>query len=91
MEELSNHARQRCKQRSISPAIVEWLAAFGTSLPAGDGAERLIFDKPARRRLARNLGRSIFNRIEEYLDAYVIRAIDGEIITSGWLTERVRR
>lgn len=91
MVELSRHAATRVCQRSVPPAVIEWLFEFGTSYPAGGGAEKLIFDKKARRRLAGNLGRLVYNRIEEFLDAYAVRSADGGVVTCGWLQTRVSK
>jgi hypothetical protein len=91
MPDLSSHAMKRSKERSLPPALINWLDDFGTPYPAGDGAEKLIFDKQARRRLERNLGSMIYRRIEGSLDAFAVRSADGGIITCGWLTSRVRR
>jgi hypothetical protein len=91
MHEFSRHAAKRSKERSLPPAIIDWLHDFGTSYPAGDGAEKLIFDKPARRRLERNLGPIIYRKIEVSLDAFAVRSAEGGIITCGWMTSKVRR
>jgi len=91
MARLTKHAQKRAKQRSIQPAVIEWLYDYGTPSFAGDGAERFIFDKSARRRLRSNLGSGIYRQVEPFLDAYVIRSSDGAVITCGWLTHRVQR
>jgi len=91
MIKLSRHAEKRAKQRSVQPKVIEWLYDYGTSSFAGDGAERLIFDKSAKRRLRNDLGSSIYRQVEQFLDAYVIRSANGDIITCGWLTRRVQR
>jgi hypothetical protein len=91
MARLSKHAEKRSKQRSIQPKVIEWLYDYGTPSFAGEGAERLIFDKSARRRLRRDLGNRIYRQVEQFLDAYVIRSSDGDVITCGWLTPHVQR
>lgn len=50
MNELTCHAATRRQQRSLPPAIVEWLFDFGASAKQ-DGAEVLYFDRSARARL----------------------------------------
>jgi hypothetical protein len=91
MKDLSRHANHRAQGRSVPAAVIDWLCDFGTSIPAGAGAEKLIFDKAARRSLERHLGGQVYRRIEEVLDAYAVRAGDGRLITVGWRSERVRR
>jgi hypothetical protein len=91
MREQSRHSAKRAKDRCIPPGIISLLRDFATPYPAGDGAEKLIFDKSARRRLAGNVGYLMYRRIEDLLDAYAVRAADGTIITAGWLTKHVLR
>ncbi|HTZ69182.1 MAG TPA: hypothetical protein VMB71_00890 [Acetobacteraceae bacterium] len=88
---FSKHGAHRGQKRSVPPAVVEWLYDFGTPYAAGCGAEKLVFDKAARRRLERMLGGQIFSKVEEYLGAYAIRSSNGEVVTCGWLTEHIRR
>ncbi|HYZ32048.1 MAG TPA: hypothetical protein VE684_07160 [Crenalkalicoccus sp.] len=38
----------------------------------------------------RELGGRIYGAIEELLDAYVVCADDGRVITVGWRRERIR-
>lgn len=91
MNQFSLHATKRAQGRSISPVIIEWLIECGTSYEAGAGAQKLIFDKPARRRLQKKLGTRIYTRVEDSLNAYIVCGAAGSIITCGWLTSRVHR
>jgi hypothetical protein len=91
MRDQSRHSAKRAKGRCIPPGIIGLLHDFATPYPAGGGAEKLIFDKRARRRLESNVGYLMYRRIEDLLDAYVVRAADGTIITTGWLTKHVLR
>ena len=47
---LTIHASQRLAQRGIPRMVIDLLERFGSSMRCG-GAERLFFDKAARRRL----------------------------------------
>ena len=49
--QLSQHAKIRCQQRGIVPFMVDLLYQFGSSLPAGDGTEKLYFDKHGRKKV----------------------------------------
>jgi hypothetical protein len=52
---ITVHAQTRLQQRGIPPLVVDLLMQFGSSFRCG-GAERLMFDKTAIRRLRRHLG-----------------------------------
>jgi hypothetical protein len=80
---LSKHARQRMKDRSIPPSIVEALLDFGERSPVGAGAETCYFTKKSWRRFAAYLGLEA-RYFERYRSVYVIVANDGEVITACW-------
>ncbi|MDR1853377.1 MAG: hypothetical protein LBR05_00525 [Azoarcus sp.] len=86
----SQHATVRLQQRGISPLVVDLLRDFGKSVPAGDGASKLFFDKAARKKLKAYAG-SIARFLEEHLNVYAVVAADDRLITVGHLYERVRR
>ncbi len=90
MEEMTIHANIRVRQRSIPPAVVNWLFEFGSSVRQ-DGAEVLHFDKAARVRLAREMGGSLVSRLGKLLDAYLVVANDGRVVTAGYRHQRIRR
>ena len=46
----SHHAAERLQQRAIPPVMVELLERFGSEMRCGK-AEKLFFDKAARKRL----------------------------------------
>jgi len=53
---LTHHAAVRLQQRAIPPYVIEFLERFGTGARCG-GADRLFFDKAARKReLCGNVG-----------------------------------
>lgn len=88
---LTRHAAARTRQRAISPLIIDWLMAFGTAIPQAGGAEVLVFDKKARRRLESACGRRPINRLADQLDAYLVLGVNGQVITTGHRDQRVRR
>ncbi len=85
----SRHGQRRAAQRAIPPLAIQWLLDYGRRFHSG-GAEIVFFDKPGRRRLARDVGSLPLRRLGSLLDTYVVVA-DGEIITVGHRTRRVRR
>ena len=85
------HATIRAQQRTVPPIVIDWLVAYGARMSAGNGCERLFFDKSARRRLARDLGSWAYNRLEHKLDTYAILSDDGAIVTVGFRNQRISR
>lgn len=69
---LTKHASIRCQQRAVPPVIVEWILDFGVVKHDHRGAEIRFLDKRARKRLGGTVGESVVNRLNEYLDAYVV-------------------
>lgn len=91
MAMLTRHAEERARERAVPPIVLDWLLSYGQRMPAGDGAERLFFDKNSRRRLQRDLGGWVYMRLELKFHAYAILAADGEVITVGYRHQRIRR
>jgi hypothetical protein len=85
------HAQERLQQRAIPPLVIELLEEFGSPIRAG-GAERLIFDKAARKRLTRHLGgpRSL-RMVEPWLDVYAVVSDDGYLVTAAQQRRHHRR
>lgn len=88
---LTLHAEARLQQRAIPLFVVELLEQFGTVARCGQ-AERLTFDKAARKRLARHLGgpRGL-SMIDRWLDVYAVIGDSGHLITSAHRTGRFHR
>ena len=87
---VTKHAQARSQQRGIPPLVIDLLLQFGKSEPAGNGAAKMFFDAPARRRVAAYAG-SLANRIDEHLDLYAVVSQDMQIITVGHRLERIHR
>lgn len=84
--QLSQHAKIRCQQRGIVPFMVDLLYQFGSSLPAGDGTEKLYFDKHGRKKVETYTGGLIKAKASE-LDIYAI--VEGDlVITTGHRTKK---
>jgi hypothetical protein len=87
---FTDHARTRCQQRAIRSDVVERILDHGR--PARlRGADSYSLDKAGRRRLREDIGLHGFREIERWLDAYVVVADDGRIITVARRTRRLRR
>ncbi|MGG5812480.1 hypothetical protein [Falsiroseomonas sp. CW058] len=86
----TRHATARRQGRGIPPFVVNLLVEQGASMRQ-HGADVFYIDKEARRRIRRALGDRIHAALETYLDAYVVLADDGCVITTAWRTRRLRR
>lgn len=85
------HGRRRLQQRAVPPLVVGLLEEFGSSVRA-HGAERLIFDKAARKRLKHHLGGERGIRVvEPWLSVYAVVSDDGHLITVAHQHQRHRR
>ncbi|MGE3244957.1 MAG: hypothetical protein AB7F96_12635 [Beijerinckiaceae bacterium] len=81
---LTRHAGERLQQRTIPPFAIELLERFGTSVRSR-GADKIFFDKHAKKRVSEYLGGArCLKLIEKLLDAYIVVSDDGKIITVGY-------
>jgi len=90
-EMYTKHAAIRMQQRAVPPLIVEWLSEFGAEAHDGRGAVRRYFDHKGRKRLESAVGSVVVERLNEYLDAYLVEKLDGTVITVGRRTRRIGR
>jgi hypothetical protein len=89
--EVSRHAQSRLQQRSIPADAVEFLHQFG-AVHRSYGAERIFFDKAARKRLEVHVGgKRGLRPYERYLNIYMVISDDGLLITAGHRTRRFQR
>ncbi len=86
---LTNHANTRSQQRAIPPMMIDLLLQFGKSESAGNGTEKLFFDKQSRRRIAAYAG-PLATLLNEHLDLYAVVSDDMQVITVGHRIERIR-
>ncbi len=86
---LTHHANTRSQQRAIPPMLVDLLLQFGKTESAGNGAEKLFFDKQSRRRIAAYAG-SLATLLNEHLDVFAVVSDDMQVITVGHRIERIR-
>ena len=93
---VSHHAQIRMQQRAITADMLESLLDFGQVKFNGQGTEILTFPKkaPAGNRtsinLKKELNHKVFMKIERHLNLYAIMSSDGELITTGYRTKRLK-
>ncbi len=87
----TRHAELRSQQRGIPPMIDQWLDLYGQEEHDGHGAVVVYLNKMSIRHMERDMGRRPVARMSEWLGAYKVRASNGETITIGHRTRRVRR
>lgn len=88
---LTHHARQRLQQRAIPEPVIASLLAFGKEEYDHHGSALYYFDHRAKERLRNAVGKDAYRRMESKLDAYVVVASDGSVITAGHRTRRMNR
>ncbi len=90
--DYSTHACQRAQQRCIPPLIDEWLDRFGEEVYDGHGIVKRFFSKQSKRAMERALGREPVRRMADKLRAYRVESSrDGCVITTGYLTKRMKK
>jgi hypothetical protein len=87
---VSHHAKIRMQQRAISEEMLESLLDFGQVKFNGQGTEILTFPKRVIKNLKKELDHKMFMRIERHLNLYAIMSSDGELITTGYRTKRLK-
>ena len=87
---VSQHAKVRMQQRAISEDMLESLLDFGQVKFNGQGTEILTFPKKVVKNLKKELNHKVFARIERHLNLYAIMSSDGELITTGYRTKRLK-
>lgn len=85
---MTEHAAKRVQQRGIPPIIVEWLHSYGAE-EHSHGACKLYFDHHARKRMARDIGAQVVDRLGDLLNAYIVVA-GSRLVTAGHRTRRLR-
>jgi hypothetical protein len=86
---LTLHAQTRLEQRGVSPVIIDWLEQYGAIEPQ-EGAELIYFNHRSLKRLASYTG-GISNKIDKLKSIYQLRGNNGNIITTGYRDESIKR
>jgi len=80
----SDHAQVRAQQRCIPPLVIEWLLTYGHR-QTSHGAEKIRFDKRAKRELASEVGTPIVKQMSRFLQAsIVVDPVSDQLITVMW-------
>jgi hypothetical protein len=87
---VSHHAQIRMQQRAITADMLESLLNFGQVKFNGQGTEILTFPKKVVKNLKKELNHKVFMKIERHLNLYAIMSSDGELITTGYRTKRLK-
>ena len=87
---VSHHAQIRMQQRAITADMLESLLDFGQVKFNGQGTELLTFPKKVVKHLKKELNHKVFMKIERHLNLYAIMSSDGELITTGYRTKRLK-
>ena len=86
---MSIHSEKRTQQRGIPQLIFQWLDEYGERSHDHNGAVILYFSKKGRRRLEKEVGRQVINRMNEWLNSYAVLSLDGTLITIGHRHQRI--
>ena len=86
---LTHHAQTRMQQRSISMSAVDILMDYGEHR-RHHGAEIYYLSKRCRARLAKDLDKPAFMKLEKALDAYLVLGDDGTVITVAHRNQRLK-
>ena len=86
---LTHHAEARMQQRGIPMAAVDALLTFGHRR-RHKGADVYYLDKRTRTRMAFELGRDRYRKLEKSLDSYLVVSDEGEVITAAHRLQRLR-
>jgi rRNA maturation protein Rpf1 len=70
--------------------MLESLLDFGQVKFNGQGTEILTFPKKVVKNLKKELDHKVFMKIERHLNLYAIMSSDGELITTGYRTKRLK-
>ena len=87
---ISHHAKVRMQQRAISEDMLESLLDFGHARFNGQGTQILTFPKRDMKSLKKELNHKVFMKIERHLNLYAVMSSDGELITTGYRTKRLK-
>ena len=79
---FTNHAEMRCQQRGIQREVVDALLSYGKR-GHHRGAQVYFMDKRAHRHARADMGKSVYGRIANRLDTYLVVSGDGVVITAA--------
>lgn len=90
---LSKHAAKRSQQRGLSPLVIDCLKRYGRTVHDHHGCVIRHFTKDSLRQIEREWGKESARRLlHDQRNAFAVFAqTDGHVVTTGWLTKRVRQ
>lgn len=91
MQEITLHAQRRLQQRGIPAEALNLLLDFGQEKHVGRGCTAFAMDHAARWRARQMLGDMAFRRLEPHLNAYVVLAEDGAVVTAAHRYRRIKQ
>jgi hypothetical protein len=91
MAPLTHHAQARSQQRGIPGPVIETQLDYGHEEHDHHGSRIIFFDHRSRAQLRKALGDEQYRRIERHLDAYVVVALDGDVVTVGHRRHHINR
>lgn len=86
---LTHHAQARMQQRAIPPSAIDVLMDYGEHR-RHDGAEVYYLTKRSRNRVRKDVGKQAFLKLEKALDAYLVVADNGTVITAAHRLHRLK-
>jgi len=78
----TRHGQTRCQQRGIRPEVINTILTYGRQ-KRRHGADVYFMDGSSRKRALSELGRIRYAKIADRLDAYLVLADDGQIVTAA--------
>lgn len=81
--QMTIHARNRSSERSISEDVIDLILGYGSSIDAGDGAQKFALTKRSLRAIRQDFGSEISAATERYRRVYVVAAA-GRVITAAF-------
>lgn len=89
--QMTHHAKARSQQRAINSQTIGVILDFGREIPSFRNRSVVFMDKAARRRAKEALGRAAYAKIEARLDAAIVIANSGIVITCVYRRSRIYR
>lgn len=83
------HGARRMQQRAIAASDIERLLKYGRAIHKHQ-AVRYVFDKSGRQRFERDAGPRAAIYAENKLNIFAVFSLSGNLVTTGYRTERTR-
>jgi hypothetical protein len=88
---MTKHAGIQSQQRNIPKLAIAWIKEFGHRVYDHRGGVIRYLDKAARRKLEKAAGIQVVNKLEQFLNCYLVEDCEsGVAITVGHHYERFR-